>query len=436
MNGIRRPQARRRGERGVRGALLVFGLMFVSDAAASQQQRVPVRDLGPTVAATTRPFVFFYGLWQFDNGSVLINDVRARKLLLFDSTLTSATIVGDSIAGAAVLYGRSATMLIPFNGDSVLYPDFPSSSLLVIGPDGKVARVMAAPKPSDLSRINGAGSGADAQGRLVYRTPVPSRPGPPGTRAVYPDSAAIVRGDFESRVVDTIGIIKTPTNGGYSIKAGADGKVSVLDTLVPVTWIDEWVVTSDGRVAILRGQDYHIDWIAPNGSQTSSPKLPFDWRRLTSDDKARIIDSAIAAYDARPQENRALTLNEASSFNLGGSRIDLGNAVRVKAIDGSLGVAMVATTIAADQIPDYNPPIRSGALKADRDGNLWILPNTSAQSRKGGLVYDIINREGELTERIEVPVGRSVAGFGKGGVVYLMSGDVAKGFTIERARFK
>ena len=82
----------------------------------------------------------------------------------------------------------------------------------------------------------------------------------------------------------------------------------------------------------------------------------------------------------------------------------------------------------------YWPAIRTGAVIADRDNHLWILPTTSAQSRNGELVYDMVNANGDLIERVRAPVGRQVAGFGKGGVVYLLSGDKTKGFYLERTR--
>ena len=86
------------------------------------------------------------------------------------------------------------------------------------------------------------------------------------------------------------------------------------------------------------------------------------------------------------------------------------------------------------EIADYYPAIRSGAARADLDGNLWILPTTSAQSKAGELVYDVVNSKGELFQRVRLPVGRSIAGFGRQGVVYLMHRDTAKGWFLERTK--
>jgi hypothetical protein len=82
-------------------------------------------------------------------------------------------------------------------------------------------------------------------------------------------------------------------------------------------------------------------------------------------------------------------------------------------------------------MPDYIPPIRSGSVKPDADGNVWILPTTSSQATNG-LLYDVVNAKGDIFERVQLPPGRTIAGFGRGGVVYLSNGDRTNGFVIER----
>jgi hypothetical protein len=82
---------------------------------------------------------------------------------------------------------------------------------------------------------------------------------------------------------------------------------------------------------------------------------------------------------------------------------------------------------------DFYPPIRQHAVTSDLDGNIWILPTTSAQSKNGELVYDVTNPKGEF-KRVRFPVGRSLAGFGKDGVVYLLAGDKVSGFYLEKTR--
>ena len=86
------------------------------------------------------------------------------------------------------------------------------------------------------------------------------------------------------------------------------------------------------------------------------------------------------------------------------------------------------------EISDYYPAIRPNAARADLDGNLWILTTTSAQSNAGELIYDVVNNKGELYQRVRMPQGRSIAGFGHNGIVFLMHRDADLGWFLERTK--
>ena len=63
-------------------------------------------------------------------------------------------------------------------------------------------------------------------------------------------------------------------------------------------------------------------------------------------------------------------------------------------------VPSIAEIVGPNDLPDYYPPIlQSGNIKADYDGNVWILPSTTTQAG-GGLLYDVVNRKGELALRV------------------------------------
>ena len=90
--------------------------------------------------------------------------------------------------------------------------------------------------------------------------------------------------------------------------------------------------------------------------------------------------------------------------------------------------------VSPSELPDYKPPFFAGAVRADTDGNLWIRTIPTRQV-PGGPVYDVVNRKGELVDRVQIPAGRTIAGFGTGGNVYLTMRD-STGVTIERARVR
>src|SRR5439155_25026417 len=68
-------------------------------------------------------------------------------------------------------------------------------------------------------------------------------------------------------------------------------------TVNPLPQGDDWALLPDGTIALVRTKDFHIDWLNPNGTVTSSPKIPFNWERLTDEGKVAFIDSARVAME-------------------------------------------------------------------------------------------------------------------------------------------
>ena len=298
-------------------------------------------------------------------------------------------------------------------------------ALIVIAPDGRVARTMSAPKPTDLPQLSLAANAAtDPGGRLVYRVNL-RRPSSAlaqrmdsgqYVKTVMHDSAAIVRADFNSRTVDTVGVEAMPVRVSLRYSAGSGGGAG-RPSVNPLPQTDEWAMLADGTIAIVRGQDYHIDWIHPDGTHTSSPKMQFAWRRVTLEEKQRMLDSA----------RRADSASEAAA-----QRFTAQQAARGAGRGGGLPGLLPYSTVDPPDMPDYYPPIRAGTVFADPDGNLWILPTTSAIV-SDALVYDVVDRSGAVVERVLLPPKRKLLAVGHAGVLYLAnySGDY---FKIERAR--
>jgi hypothetical protein len=90
--------------------------------------------------------------------------------------------------------------------------------------------------------------------------------------------------------------------------------------------------------------------------------------------------------------------------------------------------------IPAVELPDYRPPFAQGSTRADADGNLWIR-TIPPKPVPGGPIYDVVSEKGELTDRLQLPPGYTLVGFGKGKVVYLSMRD-AKGIHLARVRLR
>jgi hypothetical protein len=82
------------------------------------------------------------------------------------------------------------------------------------------------------------------------------------------------------------------------------------------------------------------------------------------------------------------------------------------------------------ELPDYKPVFGNGSVRADMDGRLWVR-TIATKPTTGGAIYDVVDKDGKLVDRIQVPPGTTIAGFGKGGIVYLGQRD-ASGIHVQR----
>jgi hypothetical protein len=165
----------------------------------------------------------------------------------------------------------------------------------------------------------------------------------------------------------------------------------------PLAVVDDWAVLSDGSIAIVRGADYHVDWIYANGKRASTPRMPFEWRRLSAADKIRLVDS-IRSVDTR-MRLMADSMRRTTRTGI---------VVNPPPLDSIVPIA---------EIPDYYPPIRGNSVFADRDNHLWTLQSTPSPSGSG-LLYDVIDTHGQIVERVRTTAGCAIVGFAPLGIVY------------------
>ena len=430
----------------------LFSLALTTAVHAQQPQQPPIRQLPPIAAKSTVPWTNIASVRALPGGRLLANDVFGRKVVLLDSALSTIMVVADTTPATATSYSGRIASIIPFRGDSTLFVDPQSMSMTVIDPNGKLTRVMALPRSQDagvLGGIQGANAGLDSRGRLIYRAPPNFRFGPPPTNGgppvppAPPESAAIVRVDLTSRQLDTLGFIKLPKIN-MQVTQDDRGNVRMQAEVNPLPVVDEWAVLSDGSVALVRGRDYHVDFVSVDGTKSSAPKIPFDWQRLTDEDKVAFLDSVKAA--------RARLANAQSSGPTpagapaggpppdgGGQRVVIqmgpgGADGGARAAGALAGGPQQLNFVAPSELPDYKPPFFANSVRADADGNLWVRTIPTRQI-PGGPVYDVINRDGKLVDRVQIPTGRTIIGFGPDGAVYLVSRD-GQTMTLERARVR
>ena len=463
---------------------LLFALaatLFESVLASAQSAQVPpsaathsitTRKLAAAIATSSEVLGSLAAVRQLPNGNVLVNDQARHRVLLLDKNLALVSIVADSTSSTNNAYGVQPGGLIPFRGDSTLFVDAASLSMLVIDPAGKLTRTMAAPRPNDTRYLTGGAlgnPGFDAKGRLVYRTVdfgfgrgrgVGTQPGQAFVMPTPPDSAALVRFDLATRKLDTAGFFKIAKTNTSMSEAGGHAHAENLINPLPV--VDDWAVMSDGTIALVRGRDYHIDFIEPSGAISSAEKIPYDWQRLRDEDKQAFLDSSrVALEKLRARDPQAVASSSPTnadplgsvpapgfSFGGGGDSHGAGDGFRSQfgggaprprdgggdsatpRAEGSASPAAISM-VPASTLPDYKPVFGPGAVRADADNRIWVR-TIATKATSGGAIYEVIDRSGKLVERVQIPAGRAIAGFGKGGVVYLGYRDAA-GVHLEKA---
>jgi hypothetical protein len=491
----------------------------------------PVRRIATAQAVSTEELGAVNSVLELSDGRVLVNDGSRRRLLLMDTTLKTVQVVLDSLAEVANTYGTRPGTLIPYRADSVLFVDPVSYAVLVLDPAARIARVRSIWRVQDTYLFTNPGAyygwpRVDAKGRIIYRVPAqpaPPKVAPPAGVPYFPpdpDSAFIAGIDLDSRKLDTLGVIRIPKNI-YQIKQTAEGYFSITSTVNPLPSTDDWAVLPNGTIAFVRGRDYRIEYLHPDGTWSSSQKLPYEWQRLGDEDKQKVVDSVREAntrqqmsgyvaqmirwanvynkpypstfkvpdtftpqqglmkdwkfppgmkfppnyiYGCPPGVEPTMTplpaatteaaaksgdakappagmpaLPQGMNFGPPGSPAGVPSCIPQPIMIGG-GIAppppqmREINVIPAVELPDYRPPIAQGATRADADGNLWIR-TIPPKPVPGGPVYDIVSEKGELTDRLQLPPGYTLVGFGKGKVVYLSMRD-AKGIHLARVRLR
>jgi hypothetical protein len=195
----------------------------------------------------------------------------------------------------------------------------------------------------------------------------------------------------------------------------SNGRFKTMVRRDPLPTVDDWAVLPDGTIALIRGGDFHVDWIDPNGRRWSSARIPFSWRRLTTDAKATFMDSVRFATDTA----------------IAAQRIRLAERFEGTGIEPP--EPMEPEFVSAGELPANFPAFEPNSTRADPYGVLWIR---TTQRLGGEPVYYLIDRKGTAIDRVQLPRGRTIAGFGRDRTIYLASIDSGGGVRLERARVR
>jgi hypothetical protein len=331
---------------------------------------------------------------ELPDGKVLVADPLGKALYLVDMEAGTRTTVGREGEGPQEY--RQPDAVWPLPGDSTLLVDLGNGRLVAMDADlnfGPTRPIMVGEFRPGSPMTLALPVGVDDQGRVYSRAMSGGMGG-----GAYPDSADILRIDRGTGTADAVAKFKlsavTQTTSG-----GANNQ-NVSIAPIPLSPEDAWGVAPDGSVVLARSGDYHLERVAPDGTLTRGPAIPFEAIRIgTAEKEEQLADQGRAGGGLRvgvEMNNGAMSM----SFARGGG----GTAARQ-----------------IDQYtwPDEKPPFYGGRIAVDLDGRAWIRRHVDAGEDS---TYDVFDETGNRLGTVLLGHGRRVLGFGEG-TIYVVAFD-------------
>jgi hypothetical protein len=352
---------------------------------AAAQQSVPVTRMSDPTATFKEPFSEIRGLRELDDGRVLISDALEQSLVLADFRTGAERKIGRQGGGPGEYTDPGP--LFALAGDTTLMLDMGNPRGLVIAPSGEIGRSFPLTLGSGIPFFP---RGVDAEGRLYGEPPFTIVNGQVSGSA---DSTVVVRWDARgSDTADTVARLATQSQNVVRMRmggAGGGGAPSIATGAHPFAPSDGWAVAPDGRVAVVRADDYHVEWIRPDGRKTAGPTVSYTPVSIARADKE--------AWADRQTQARMVLRTPQGTRTMHPPRPD------------------------PDKIswPDVKPPFAPRGVFVTPDGELWVERYEAANQPE---TYDVFDATGTRVTQVVLPKDRELAGFGRG-TVYLVHKD-------------
>ena len=341
-----------------------------------------VVQLGEVEAVYDEAFSVVSTVREMPDGRAVVADPLSQVLLLIDLDAGAADTLGG--VGEGPREYRQPDAVWPLPEGKTLLVDLGNGRLTELGPDlvfGET-RPYAVGDPMAGTMVVAVPLGVDGQGSIYFRGL--------GSMGEMADSTTILRMDLESGAIDSVGTFKVP--GTTRTVTGGANNQNVRISPIPLSLEDAWGVAADGRVVIARAGDYHVDWIARDGSTTSGPPVAY---------------TPVSIGRAEREEWRE------SQSETGG-----GLGIRATSVNGAVSVIASRGGGLDDDgdldgydWPKVMPPFYGRPVPVDQLGRAWVRRHRKAGSAPR---YDVFDGSGEVVMTVDLPMGRRVVSFGDG----------------------
>lgn len=338
----------------------------------------PAQALAAAVDSIATPFSMPRWLAEAADGSLVLYDRVDNVLYRVERGVGEA--IPLSTKGAGPMEYRVAQGIVRGPGDSLWVMDRPGSKAIVLDTEARPVREQRSPILSSTADAIGNGwvraisAAGDWYGSARAMTFAPT--------FHVDDSASVIVWRRATGTTDTLARV-----GMRPIAFTSRTTAPRLDAFDP---IDAWGVFRDGRVIVVRGGDYGIELIDPDGRVTRAGRGPTPLLPLTREDAELTRDS----------------LNRARA-----------EVLRMMPMSGQAGVSPGGRPLPAlpDPLPTHWPLLRGDDVPVDWQDRAWVRVR-SAPRDTGATRYDLFDREGRVVKSVEVGAGGVVIGFGRSGV--------------------
>ena len=361
--------------------------------------QVHERRLAEADATFPEAFATLSGVRTLPDGRLLVADALGQALTIIDLAAGTADTIGRVGGGPNEYRQPDGVFALP--GGQTLLVDLGNGRLTTLESDLSFGEstpiVQGEPRPG-----MGPGGGmtfvlpraVDDRGRVYFQAAMGGM-GPDGQPN---DSGPVLRWTREDNEIDTVGMVKLPGRRVES-RGGANNR-GVMIRPIPLTPQDAWGVGANGRIALARANPYSLEWIEPDGSQVRGSQVEFRPVPIRQADKEQYVE--------------ALGAN--------GLQVSVGiqNGVRSMSFSrGGGGGGGGTPDTDSYEWPDSKPAFAGSGVWVTPEGTAWVARSVPAGD---DIPFDVFGADGQLQERIILPAGRRILGFG-GGFVYVAARD-------------
>jgi len=371
-----------------------LGALLVSAPALAQN--VPLKDLPRHTREIEDPFSLVAGAIEIKPGLVIAVDMTEMELAIVDFAKGTKTPIGRQGSGPGEY--RAPAGLFRMAGDTIWVLDAAQQRIVAFNPDltpGTTIPILTFDQ-STMTALT-APYFSDRKGN-IYGSAMLIQAGRGGgggndVQMTLPDSVGVVRLDPRNKESRTeLTKVRFPISGKPDIKV--NGNAMKYTMAYPgLVAADSWAVFPDGRVAIVRGATYSIEFIGADGKKSAPVRVAYEPIKVTTaDQKAEMDEAQKQMKEQGKAAQKMLPANMTMDFEL----------------------------IPPASWPAHYPAISPLGVLPAPDGRLWV--RRAIPFRSGHEQWDVIDQAGKLVARWKLPAKTTIVAIGQG-VVYTVRTD-------------